>query len=117
MSAYLRPALGLADPPTSWHLMLLPKLRLLPSPPLRKKPRLQDSVWGIMPPSTPPSMQRPVPTAALGVLENLSSSSSNVSKTIVKSTVDRGSISEGMSQEVAKTLLRAEKLRHQSANK
>ena len=36
---------------------------------------------------------------------------------IVKSTVDRGIISKGMSQEVAKTLLRAEKLRHQSANK
>ena len=52
--------------------------------------------------------------AAFGVLENLSSSSSNVSKTIVKSTVDRGSISEGMLQEVAKTLLRAEMLHHQS---
>ncbi len=49
--------------------------------------------------------------AAFGVLENLSSSLMNVSKTIVKSTVDRGSTSEGMSQEVAKTLLRAEKLR------
>ena len=49
--------------------------------------------------------------AALGVLENLSSSSMNVSKTIVKSTVDRGRISEGMSQEIAKTLLQAEKLR------
>ena len=54
---------------------------------------------------------------ALGVLENLSSSSMNVSKTIVKSMVDRNSTTEGMSQEVAKTLLRAEKLRHQSANK
>ena len=49
--------------------------------------------------------------AALGVIENLSSSSSNVSKTIVKSRVDRGSISEGMSQEIVKTLLQAEKLR------
>jgi hypothetical protein len=39
---------------------------------------------------------------ALGVLENLSSSSNNVSKMILKSTVDRGSISTGMSQEIAK---------------
>jgi hypothetical protein len=49
--------------------------------------------------------------AALGVLENLSSSSNYVSKTIVKSMVDRGSISPGMSQEIAKKLLQAEKLR------
>ena len=49
--------------------------------------------------------------AALGVLENLSSSSNNVSKTLVKSAIDQGNISVGMSQEIAKTLLRAEKLR------
>jgi hypothetical protein len=48
--------------------------------------------------------------AALGVLKNLSSSSNNVSKTIVKSTVDCGTISTGMSQDTAKTLLWAEKL-------
>jgi hypothetical protein len=48
--------------------------------------------------------------AALGMLENLSSSSNNVSKTIVKSTVDRGSISTGMSQEMVKKLLQVEKL-------
>jgi hypothetical protein len=48
--------------------------------------------------------------AQLGVLENLSSSSNNVPKTIVKSTVDRGSISTGMSQEITKKLLQAEKL-------
>ena len=110
MSAYLRRVLRLADPPTSRRLViLLPMLRLLPSPPLREKTRLQDSVRGLVLKSEPPSMQR--------VLENLSSSSMNVSKTIVKSMVDRNSTSEGMSQEVAKTLLRAEKLRHQSANK
>ena len=74
--------------------------------------RTVHQVTSIMFAGSPASQQ-----AALGALENLSSSSSNVSKTIVKSTVDRGSISEGMSQEVAKTLLRAEKLRHQSANK
>ena len=49
--------------------------------------------------------------AALGVLENLSSSSNKISKTLVKSTIDRGNIFVGMSQEIAKTLLRAEKLR------
>ena len=49
--------------------------------------------------------------AALGVLENLSSSSNNVLKMLVKSAIDRGNISVGMSQEITKTLLRAEKLR------
>jgi hypothetical protein len=49
--------------------------------------------------------------AALGMLENLSSSSNNVSKTIVKSMVNRGRISTGMSQKIAKKLLQAEKLR------
>ena len=53
-----------------------------------------------------PSSQK----AALGDLKNLSSSSNNVSKTLVKSAIDRGNISVGMSQEIAKTLLRAEKL-------
>ena len=74
--------------------------------------RTVHQVTSVMLAGSPASQQ-----AALGVLENLSSSSMNVSKTIVKSTVDRGNISEGMSQEIAKTLLRAEKLRHQSANK
>jgi hypothetical protein len=63
-------------------------------------------VTSVMLASLPASQQ-----AALGVLKNLSSSSMNDSKTIVKSMVDRGSTSEGMSQEVAKTLLCAEKLR------
>ena len=49
--------------------------------------------------------------AALGDLKNLSSSSNNVSKTLVKSAINRGNISIGMSQEITKTLLRAEKLR------
>ena len=74
--------------------------------------RAVHQVTSVMLAGSPASQQ-----AALGVLENLSSSSMNVSKTIVKSMVDRNSTSEGMSQEVAKTLLRAEKLRHQSANK
>ena len=67
--------------------------------------RTVHQVTSVMLADLPASQQ-----AALGVLENLSSSSMNVSKTIVKSTVDRGSTSEGMSQEVAKTLLCAEKL-------
>jgi hypothetical protein len=62
-------------------------------------------VTGYMVDGSPASQQ-----AALGVLENLSSSSNDVSKTIVKSTVDRGSISTGMSQEIAKKFLQAEKL-------
>ena len=68
--------------------------------------RTVHQVTSVMLASSPASQ-----LAASGVLKNLSSSSMNVSKTIVKSTVDRGSTSEGMSQEVAKTLLRAEKLR------
>jgi hypothetical protein len=98
------------------------KLPAKPSP-KRKQVKKADSgqdfnaravhqVTSVMLAGSPASQQ-----AALGVLENLSSSSMNVSKTIVKSMVDRNSTSEGMSQEVAKTLLRAEKLRHQSANK
>ena len=38
------------------------KIEATPIPPLCKKPRLQDSVLGIVPPSKPPSTQRPVPT-------------------------------------------------------
>jgi hypothetical protein len=49
--------------------------------------------------------------AALAMLDNLSSSSKNVSQTLVQSALDSGSVSEGMSQEVVKTLLHAEKLR------
>ena len=52
-------------------------------PPLREKPRLQDSVRGIMPSSKPPSMQWPVPTPATMTMmmmppsEDLSSSSAS----------------------------------------
>jgi hypothetical protein len=53
--------------------------------------------------------------AALGVLKNLISSSNNVSKIIVKSTVDRGSIYMGMLQETAKILLWSEKLSNKPA--
>ena len=49
--------------------------------------------------------------AALAVLENPSSSLNNISKTLVQSAVDCISITGGMSQAVAKTLLKAEKLR------
>jgi hypothetical protein len=48
--------------------------------------------------------------AASAVLDSLSSCSKNTSQTLVQSAVDRGSVSEGMSQEVAKTLHQAEKL-------
>ena len=57
--------------------------------------RTVHQVTSVMLARSPASQQ-----AALGVLENLSSSLMHVSKTIVKST-----------QEVVKTLLRAEKLR------
>jgi len=69
--------------------------------------RTVHQVTGYMLNGSPASQQ-----AALGVLDNLSSSSNNISKTIVKSTVDCGSIKAGMSQEVANTLMRAEKLRN-----
>jgi hypothetical protein len=68
--------------------------------------RTVHQVTGYMVGGSPASQQ-----AALGMLENLSSSSNNVSKTIVKSMVDHGSISTSMSQEIAKKLLQAEKLR------
>ena len=48
--------------------------------------------------------------AALAVLDNHSSSSKNISQALIQCAIDRGSVSEGMSQEVAKTLLQAEKL-------
>jgi hypothetical protein len=48
------------------------------------------------------------PQAAMSALDNLSSSSDNLSKMIIKSSVDRGSTSIGMSQD-------AEKLRHKRA--
>ncbi len=63
--------------------------------------RTVHQVTGYMVDDSPASQQ-----ASLGMLENLSSSSNNVLKTIVKSTVDRGrSISTGMSQEIVKKLL------------
>lgn len=67
--------------------------------------RTVHQVTGLMVDGSPASQQ-----AAIGVLENLSSSSNNISKTIVKSMSDRGSISIGMSQETASKLLMAEKL-------
>jgi hypothetical protein len=67
--------------------------------------RTVHQVTGLMVDGSPASQQ-----AAIGVLENLSSSSNNISKTIVKSMSDRGSISIGMSQEIALKLLMAEKL-------
>ena len=65
VSLHLGRVLRLADPPTSPRLvLLLPKLRLLPSPPLCEKTRLQDSVRGLVLKSKPPSMQRPLLTPA-----------------------------------------------------
>lgn len=48
--------------------------------------------------------------AALGVLENLSSKESNISKTIVSSRVINGTTALGMSQDVAQMLVNAEKV-------
>ena len=53
--------------------------------------------------------------AAMSALDNLSSSSDNLSKMIIKSSVDRGSTSIGMSQDAALKLIQAEKLRHKRA--
>ena len=54
---------------------------------------------------SPASMQ-----AALDALEDLSSNTGNISKTIIKSKVDQGATSIGMSQEVASRLVKARKL-------
>ena len=67
--------------------------------------RTVHQVSGFMVNGSPATQQ-----AALAVLDNLSSSSKNILTTFVQSAVDRGSVSEGMSQEVAKTLLQTEKL-------
>ena len=93
--------------------------RKLPSKPSLKRKQLYPTasrndfnartvhqVSGFMVNGSPATQQ-----AALAVLDNISSSSKNISTTLVQSAVDRGSVSEGMSQEVAKTLLQAEKLR------
>ena len=48
--------------------------------------------------------------AAVGVIFNLSSSSNNTSKTILKSAMNRDAILPGMSQEMAKKLVAAEKI-------
>ena len=53
--------------------------------------------------------------AAMSALDNLSSSSDILSKMIIKSSVDRGSTSIGMSQDAALKLIQAEKLRHKRA--
>jgi len=64
-SAYLRRVRVLADQPTPpRHLVLLPKLRLLPSPP-REKPRLLDLVTGLVLKSEPPSMPSPPVTMTM----------------------------------------------------
>ena len=67
--------------------------------------RTVHQVTGLIVDGSPTSQQ-----AAIGVLKNLSNSSNNISKKIVKSMSNRGSISIGMSQETASKLLMAEKL-------
>jgi len=54
---------------------------------------------------TPLTMQ-----AAVGVISNLSSSSNNASKTILKSAINRDAILPGMSQEMANKRVAAEKI-------
>ena len=53
--------------------------------------------------------------AAMSALDNLCSNSDNLSTMIIKSSVDRGSTSIGMSQDAALKLIQAEKLRHKRA--
>jgi hypothetical protein len=48
--------------------------------------------------------------AAVGVISNLRSSSNNASKTILKSAINRDATLPGMSQEMAKKLVAAEKI-------
>jgi hypothetical protein len=52
--------------------------------------------------------------AAIGVIKDLSSNSNNMSKMLVRSAVVRGSISIGMSQETAMTVVKAKKLQQKN---
>ena len=52
--------------------------------------------------------------AAIGVIEDLSSDSNNMSKTLVRSAVVRGNISIGMSQETAMAVVKAKKLQQKN---
>ncbi len=52
--------------------------------------------------------------AAIGVIEDLSSNSNNMSKTPVRGTIVHGSISIGMSQETAMTVIKAKKLQQKN---
>ena len=74
------------------------------------KARTVHQLTGHMCEGSPASQQ-----AAMSALDNLSSSSDNLSKMIIKSSVDRGSTSIGMSQDAALKLIQAEKLRHKRA--
>ncbi len=74
------------------------------------KARTVHQLTGHMCEGSPASQQ-----AAMSALDNLSSSSDNLSKMIIKSSVDRGSTSIGMSQDAALKLIQPEKLRHKRA--
>ncbi len=52
--------------------------------------------------------------AAIGMIKDLSSDSNNMSKTLVRSAVVHGSISIGMSQETAMTVVKAKKLQQKN---
>jgi hypothetical protein len=52
--------------------------------------------------------------AAIGAIEDLSSDSNNMSKTLVWSAVVRGNISIRMSQETAMTVVKAKKLQQKN---
>ena len=49
---------------------------------------------------------------AVDAIEELSSSAGNISKTIIKSKVDQGETSIGMSQEISSRLIKARKIRN-----
>ena len=68
--------------------------------------RTVEQVTKILMDGTPGKTQ----PAALGVLENLSSNDSNISKTMVSSRVINGTTALGMSQDVAQMLVNAEKV-------
>ena len=48
--------------------------------------------------------------AAVDLIEELSSNAGNISKTIIKSKVDQGETSIGMSQEICSKLIKARKI-------
>ena len=69
--------------------------------------RIVGQLSNVLDEGSPASQQ-----AAVDVIEELSSNAGNISKTIIKSKVDQGKTSIGMSQEISSRLIKARKIRN-----